>query len=161
LVTWLPEAQAIGSEGYGLLNELLRHNFDVKAAVVFRPGATRYHVTDPNDASTQVHLATGPDILCWQRDARFHQVAAYDPRTDAERAEFAQLHAQVIEDLQREGLSNLVPQIENNLFMLALLPRIPAPTRHLMSRMLALALPVAVFVGPVGDPTRNADGYCT
>ena len=31
LVSWLPDAQAIGSAGYGLLNELDRRGFDVRA----------------------------------------------------------------------------------------------------------------------------------
>ena len=46
LVTWLPDAEAIGSAGFGLLNELDRRGFDVRAEEPFRPGATRYHVID-------------------------------------------------------------------------------------------------------------------
>jgi hypothetical protein len=152
LVTWLPEAQAIGAEGYGLLNELLRYDIDAKADEVFRPGATRYHVIDRAKTTLQVHLATGPDIERWRRDPRFHEVAYYDPKSAAERADFDRLHQQVVAELQGEGLTDLIPQVEDNLFMLALLPRIPEPTRMKMSKMLSYGLPAAVFVGPVADP---------
>ena len=37
LVTWLPDAEAIGSAGFGLLNELDRRGFDVRAEEPFRP----------------------------------------------------------------------------------------------------------------------------
>ncbi|MDQ1433350.1 MAG: hypothetical protein QOF59_166, partial [Actinomycetota bacterium] len=60
LVTWLPDAQAIGSAGFGFLNELDRRGFDVRAGEAFRPGATRYHVIDDRTPTLEVHLATGP-----------------------------------------------------------------------------------------------------
>lgn len=159
-VTWLPEAQAIGAEGYALQNELLRHGLDARAAEVFRPGSTRYHVMDPADAKIQVHLATGIDIPCWQDDARYQQIAYFDPRTGTERASFDALHAQVVSDLQREGHADLVPQVDNNLFMLALLKTIPAPTRKLMSQMLAFGLPAAIFIGPPDARPRSARPEC-
>ena len=66
LVTWLPDAEAIGSAGYGLLNELDRRGFDARAGEAFRPGATRYHVIDDRAPSLEVHLATGADIANWK-----------------------------------------------------------------------------------------------
>jgi hypothetical protein len=150
LVTWLPDAQAIGSAGFGLLNELDRRGFDVRAEEAFRPGATRYHVIDARTPSLEVHLATGPDIANWRRDSRFTQVASFDPRSDAERAEFDRLHADVAADLRRAGLGDLVAQIDDNLFMLALAPRVPVSTRTLISHMLDLGMPMAVFIGPPG-----------
>jgi hypothetical protein len=150
LVTWLPDAQAIGSAGFGLLNELDRRGFDVRAEEAFRPGATRYHVIDARTPTLEVHLATGPDIANWRRDSRFTQVAWFDPRSDAERAEFDRLHADVAGDLRRAGLGDLVAQIDDNLFMLALAPRVPVSTRTLISHMLDLGMPMAVFIGPPG-----------
>ncbi len=148
LVTWLPDAQAIGSAGFGLLNELDRRGFDVRAAESFRPGATRYHVIDDRTPALEVHLATGPDIANWRRDGRFSQVAAFDPRSDAERAEFDRLHAEVAGELRGAGLGDLVAQIDDNLFMLALAPRVPVSTQRLISQMLGLGMPMAVFIGP-------------
>jgi hypothetical protein len=150
LVTWLPDAEAIGSAGFGLLNELDRRGFDVRAEEPFRPGATRYHVIDARKPSLEVHLATGPDIANWQRDSRFTEVASFDPRSDAERAEFGRLHTQVVGDLERAGLRALVPQVDDNLFMLALATNVPLATRSSISAMLDLSMPMAVFVGPPG-----------
>ncbi len=148
LVTWLPDAEAIGSAGFGLLDELLRRGFDVRAGEAFRPGSTRYHVIDARTPTLEVHLATGPDIANWQRDSRFKQVAYSDPRTDAQRARFDQLHTQVVGDLRDEGLTSLVPQVDSNLFMLALAPGVPRTTQASITQMLDLSMPMAVFVGP-------------
>jgi hypothetical protein len=148
LVSWLPDAEAIGSAGFGLLNELDRHGFDVRAGEAFRPGATRYHVIDDRTPTLEVHLATGPDIVNWQHDSRFRQVAYSDPRTEAERARFDRLHAQVVADLRTGGQATLVPQVDNNLFMLALAPNVPTATKHAISQMLDLSMPMAVFIGP-------------
>ena len=150
LVTWLPDAEAIGSAGFGLLNELDRRGLDVRAQEVFRPGATRYHVIDARTPTLEVHLATGPDIVNWQRDSRFVQVAFFDPRSATERREFGRLHAQVAAELRAAGLGDRIAQIDDNLFMLALAPRVPLSTQKLITRMLDLSMPMAVFIGPPG-----------
>jgi hypothetical protein len=150
LVTWLPDAQAIGSAGYGLLNELYRRGFDVRAEDVFRPGATRYHVIDDRRPTLEVHLATGADIANWKRDSRFREVAYSDPRSSAERAQFDALHSKVVSELQRVDQRKLAAQVDDNLFMLGIVPGVPAPTRKLVTEMLDLGMPMAVFVGPPG-----------
>jgi hypothetical protein len=151
LVTWLPETQAIGSQGYGLLNELLRAGLDVKADVLFQPGATRYHVMPPQEGTRHVHLATGFDIARWRADPRFEEIAYYDPRTDAEREEFEQLRLEVIDELTRAGLAERVPQVDQNLFMLGL-SGVPETARLKILDMLTLGLPAATFVGPNVEP---------
>jgi hypothetical protein len=148
LVTWLPDAEAIGSAGFGLLNELDRRGFDVRAEESVRPGATRYHVIDARRPALEVHLATGPDIANWRRDSRFTEVAAFDPRSDAERREFDRLRTEVAADLRRAGLGDRVAQIDDNLFMLALAPGVPVSTQKLITQMLDLSMPMAVFIGP-------------
>jgi hypothetical protein len=148
LVTWLPDAQAIGAAGFGLLNELDRRGFNVRAEEQFRPGATRYHVIDARTPTLEVHLATGPDIANWQRDSRYTQVASFDPRSPAERAKFDDLHRQVMGELGQDGLTALEPQVDSNLFMLGLAPNVPAATRHKVAEMLDLGMPMAVFIGP-------------
>ncbi len=150
LVTWLPDAEAIGSAGFGLLNELDRRGFPVRAEEQFRPGATRYHVIDNRTPTLEVHLATGPDIANWQRDPKFTEVASFDPRSASERAQFDTLHGQVVGSLRHDGLGRLVPQVDDNLFMLAIAPTIPKSTRSMISQMLDLSMPMAVFIGPPG-----------
>jgi hypothetical protein len=150
LVTWLPDAEAIGSAGYGLLNELSRRGFDVRAEDVFRPGATRYHVIDDRRPTLEVHLATGADIANWKRDRRFVEITSFDPRSTAEQAKFDALHQQVVGNLRRAGLTDLASQVDNNLFMLAIVPKVPASTRTMVTQMLDLSMPMAVFIGPPG-----------
>jgi hypothetical protein len=151
LVTWLPDPQAIGSAGYGLLDELDRHGFDVRADAVFRPGATRNHIIEPEDATTEVHLATGETEIERMRDrSAYREVAFVDPRSEAERAEFEQLRAEVAADLRAAGLDDRVAQVDDNLFMLGLAPGVPERTRDAIARMLALGMPAAVFIGPPG-----------
>ena len=88
LLTWLPDAEAIGSAGFGMLNELDRRGFDVRSINAFRPGATRYHVINNATPTLEIHLATGPDIPNWRNDPRYTEVASFDPRTATERKEF-------------------------------------------------------------------------
>jgi hypothetical protein len=147
LVTWLPDALAIGSQGYGLLNELLRRGFDVRAAAAFRPGATRYHIIEPERANTEVHLATGSDIERWRRDTRYDEITYFDPRSPGERREFDRLRAEVIRDLQRARLTQQVRDVDGNLLMLGLDAHVPDIDRARISRMLDIGMPAAVFIG--------------
>jgi hypothetical protein len=153
LVTWLPDPLSIGAQGYAMLNELERRGLDVKAASPHRAGATPFRVMDPEDARLEVHLAVGPTIETWRAMPGYEEVAYFDPRTPAERAEFARLREQVIEDLRAVGLENKVPQVDENVFTLAIEPKVKRRTRELIARMGDLGLPGAVFIGP---PTGNA-----
>ena len=76
------------------------------------------------------------------------EVARTDPRTPKERAEFAQLRTEVINEFEAAGLSDLVRTVDENLFGLSLNTRVPEPTRQKLVRMTGLGLPAAVFVGP-------------
>lgn len=155
LVTWLPDAQGIGAEGFGLLNELLRGGFDVVAYDTFRPGATRHHVTlDPERTTLEVHLATGFDIERWRAMPGSKEVSFSDPRTPDERVEFDRLRGEVIAEIQQAGLVERVDDVDGNLFMLAIAPEVPKETRTKISRMLALGMPAAVFVVPPGVSER-------
>lgn len=152
LVTWLPDPLAIGSQGYGLLNELLRRGFDVRADAVFRPGATRYHIIDPARARLEVHLATGSDIARWRNDTRYDEVTYFDPRSASERREFDRLRALVIRDLRRAHLQEQAQAVDGNLMMLGLDSHVPDVDRAHVSRMLEIGMPAAVFIGA---PTRG------
>jgi hypothetical protein len=105
-------------------------------------------VIDNRIPTLEVHLATGPDIVNWQRDSRYTQVASFDPRSPAERARFDALHEQVVAELGSEGLTSLEPQVDSNLFMLGLATNVPQATRHKIAQMLDLGMPMAVFIGP-------------
>ncbi|HEX5095512.1 MAG TPA: hypothetical protein VFX21_05835, partial [Acidimicrobiia bacterium] len=148
LVSWLPDPLAIGSQGFGLLNELVRRGYDVNAATVFRPGATRYHVMDPATATLEVHLATGPAIDAFRAEhPDFEEVASYDPRSSEEQAEAARLRDEVIDELEAAGLDASAKDVDLNLFMVGVDQQVPAATRDKIARIVELGMPVAVFVG--------------
>lgn len=148
LITWLPDPISIGAQGFGMLNELDRRGFDVRANDAHRPGATRHRVIDPGDATVEIHIAVGRDIERWRADVQYEEITYFDPRTPKERVEFDRLRSQVVDELERERLSDAVPAVDDNLFVLGLDSRIPRGTRDRISRMLELGLPEAVFIGP-------------
>ena len=148
VVTWLPDPQAIGSAGFGLLDELDREGFDVRAAVVFRPGATRNHVIEPADAALEVHLATGESEIARRRaDRSWREVAAFDPRRPSERSEFARLRRELLAILAASELSDRTTQVDDNLFMLGLVDDLPPGAQERIDRMLEIGVPSAVFLG--------------
>jgi hypothetical protein len=139
----------IGANGYGLVNELDRHGFDVGMIEAFGPGATRYRVRDPADATGVVHLAIGTEnIDVWRAKPGVREVARTDPRSPGERAEFARLRTEVIDEFNAAGLGELVRTVDGNLFGLSLNTRVPESTRQKVVRMTNLGLPAAVFIGP-------------
>ena len=54
--------------------------------------------------------------------------------------------------MQREGLSAKIHELDDNTFILLLDPQVSPSTQKLISRMLDIGMPVAVFLGPVGEP---------
>jgi hypothetical protein len=139
----------IGAMGYGLVNELERRGFDVGVIEGYGPGATRYRVLPTADASGIVHLSIGPeDIATWRAKPDLREVAYLDPRTPAQQREYDRLRTQLIEDLDRAKLFDLVPSVDENLFRLGLDTRVPEEARRRVVRMMELGLPAAVFVGP-------------
>lgn len=139
----------IGATGYGLVNELDRHGFDVGVIEGLGPGATRYRVRDPADATGVVHLSIGPeDIAKWRAIPGVREVARTDPRTPSERAEFRRLRREVIDEFNAAGLTDLVSTVDGNLFGLSLNVRVPESARRKLVRMTTLGLPAAVFIGP-------------
>jgi hypothetical protein len=75
-------------------------------------------------------------------------VAYADVRKPAQRTEYARLRSEVIADLKARKLFTLVPAVDQNLVFVAIDEVVPAADRHKLERMLAIGLPVAVFVGP-------------
>jgi hypothetical protein len=152
LVSWT-DPISIGTIGYGLFDELQRQHFRVGAQRVHLGGVPPRQLLDPENATAVVHLSVGQDIEVWRTRPGAVQVAYYDPRSPAQRAEYDRLSAQVKGDLRAIGRDDLVPNVDGNVFTSSLDPRVPEPDRALLSRMVGLALPAAVFVGPPAAQT--------
>lgn len=146
-VTW-SDALHIGSQGFGLVDELERAGFDAGSPEAYRVPITPHRVLNPEDADAEVHLATGKNVAVWQARSDFVQVAYVEPRTAEERVEYDRLRREAIEGLRAAGLDDEVHNVDDNLFAVAIDTRVPARVQRLMARMIDLGLPTAVFVGP-------------
>jgi hypothetical protein len=145
LVTWRDPA-TLGAGGYALLNELERLGFDVGVPADIEPGATKHRVLDPSQATAEVHLATGSDIDTWRARADAREIAAVDPRSQADRVRYERLRARAIESLRARGLDDLAERVDESVFSTAFDNRISPRERALLTQMLDIGLPQAVFL---------------
>lgn len=147
VVSW-NDALYIGSQGYGLVSELERRGLDAGGMPWAAAPITPHRVIEPSEATAAVHFATGVFIDNWRSHSEAVEVATVDPRTPDERAEYEELRATVIDDLEADGLDEIVPLVDGNLFGASLDPRLDDATHERMGRMLELGIPISVFVTP-------------
>ena len=115
IVRW-SDAADIGSPGFGLLDELERRGLDVAADEYFRVQVTGHRARPRADNVAQIHLATGAYIDRWRAVPDAVEVATYDPRTEAQKAEYAAVRQRFIERLAAEGLDERIADVDFNLF---------------------------------------------
>jgi len=150
LVEWT-DAYYFGSQGYGLVSELERRGFDARTAAHRHVPITDHRVVDgPDEADATVYLATGSYIDDVRALPGVVEVAYVEPRDAEERAEFDRLHAAVVANLEADGLDDIVPIVDLNLFGASIDERVDEPTQRAMARMLELGQPAAVFIAPAG-----------
>jgi hypothetical protein len=147
LVNW-SDLLYIGAQGVGLVNELDRAGFDVGVVGPWGTAVGRFRVRTPAEATSYVHLANGEEVDVWRAKPGMVELAYLDPRTPAERARFAEVREQVIDELKRDGLDDLLDDVDRNLFAAAIDERISKVAQDGMTEMGDLGLPTAVFVGP-------------
>jgi hypothetical protein len=147
IVRW-SDAADIGSPGFGLLDELERRGLDVAADEYFRVQVTPHRTRPRADNVAQIHLATGAYIDRWRAVPDAVEVATYDPRSDAQRAEYAAVRERFIERLTTEGLDELVERVDTNLFGISTDVRLSAADQADLSTLIAIGQPMAVFIAP-------------
>lgn len=142
------DATTGGSEGIGLVNELIRRGYDVgvdaRAAVQIGP----YRVRDPRDATARVVVASGgwiDEVSAWPGAVR---LALDDARSPAERVEFERVRAEAISMLRASGRDDLARRVDTDLFGVALNESPGPEVSSRLARMLDIGVPVAVFVLP-------------
>jgi hypothetical protein len=148
-VAW-DDAYYFGSQGFGLVSELERAGFDAGLSETFHVPITDHRVIETSDATASVHLVTGRYVELWRAVPGAVEVAYVEPRDAAERAEFSQLRSALIDDLRSDGLENLVPLVDDNLFGLSIDERISDRAERWSARMLRLGEPTAVFITQPG-----------
>ncbi len=149
LLTW-DDAAFFGSPGYGMLNELDRRGFHVGVIEGLGAIATTQRVVQEADATDRVQIATGRYVDVWRSIAGAREVAFYDPRSTEARSRFEQLRAEVIGLLEEQGLGDVVPAVDSNLFAVSIHPKAGRDIRGRVEEMLRLGVPMAVFITPPG-----------
>ena len=152
------DAADIGSPGFGLLDELERRGLDVAADEYFRVQVTDHRTRPRSDNVAQIHLATGGYVERWRAVPDAVEVATYDPRTDAQQAPSTpRSGTQFVERLAAEGLDELVPLVDTNLFGISADVRLSAADQADLATLIELGQPMAVFIAPPpadDDPAR-------
>jgi hypothetical protein len=64
-----------GRLGRGLMNELLRHGFEVAASRRYHAEVRLHRVGSPADAVAAIVLAAGPEIESWRRNPEAREIA--------------------------------------------------------------------------------------
>ena len=149
VVTW-EDALHIGSQAYGLVSELERRGYTVGMTRGLVVPNTKYRTIDPDEATAEIHFATGLYIEPWRELPDAVEVAFVEPRSPAEVRRFARLRTEAIARLRADGLDDVVPLVDANLFGASIQRRVPSATRELLAEMLDLGLPTAVFLAPAG-----------
>jgi hypothetical protein len=147
IVSW-DDATNGGSEGIGLVNELVRRGYDVGVEAQDGVKIGVHRVRSPQEATARIVLASGGWVDRWAAVPRVTRVAFDDPRSVAERAEFAEVRQAAIDALLAAGRDELVDLVDTDLFDLALNRGVGGDVSLLLGRMLDLGVPVAVFVVP-------------
>ena len=80
------------------------------------------------------------------------EIARVDLRDDAGRVRYATLHQEVSDALTADGLVDLVPMLDENLFGLQLDARVSPTIQAAVNEMLQLGDVTAVFVLPAATP---------
>lgn len=146
-VRW-SDAADIGSPGMGLFDALERRGLDVWVDPFFHVPLTDHRARDRSGATAQIHLATGVYVEVWRAVPDAVEVATYDPRTNAQRLQAASIRQRLVDRLATEGLGEVIPLVDTNLFGAALDPRLSDADQDDFTMLLDLGQPMAVFIAP-------------
>ena len=149
VVSW-NDTVHIGSQAYGLVSELERRGFRAGMTSGLRVPLTRHRTYDPQDATVEIHFASGRHVPAFAGRPDVVRVAAADVRTDEERAEFERLRREVFAELTAQGLDDIADELDDNLFAASIDPRLASGTRRRVARLEELGEPMAVFFAPPG-----------
>lgn len=150
LVFW-QDSVFIGSQGYGLVNELERRGIDAGVHDTWRVPVTHHRVLTPGTFDAEIHLVSGDYIVDWRERTGHLEVANVDVRSAAERDRFDALRARVGERLDELGRPEFAETVDRNLFGASLDPDLPQDVIDDLSEMLSLGEPVSIFIAPPGS----------
>lgn len=150
VVTW-NDAHYIGSQGYGLVNELERRGWSVGVPETWRIPVTRQRVVPIDSATREIRFASGVYLreLLASDDPGVKLLARYDPRSRAQRSTYVKDRAELLASLQRRGEVEIVDQVDSSLFTASLAPSLTQREKNLIAEMLHLGQPIGALIVPV------------
>ena len=149
LIQW-SDSHMFGSQVYGLINELDRRGLTVGGAPYFTVPLTPPLTMSPEEATAEVHFASGVYVERWRKVPEAVEVASSDLRTGEQRQRYRTLRRRAIATLERDGLDELVPTVDTNVFGVTTDDRTSLDTRAVTAEMLQLGTELAVFIIPKG-----------
>lgn len=147
VVTWY-DPIALGSIGFGVINELERAGLEVGTIQDVRVAVRDHRVLRPGHIGGVVHVAAGRDIEIWDARPQATRVAYYDPRTPVQQALSARYRAEAVQAVAAAGIDRPSRAVEDQGFTLSFDPRVSAAGQRALQAYLALGLPTAVFIEP-------------
>jgi len=147
-MVFFSDTMYFGSQAYAIVDELERKGFDVGMPDLFHVPVTRQRVVNADGATAAIVIANGKNIEHLREQPGAVEVAHVDPRDDAGRAEYARVRAALMSELERDGLDELLPHVDGNLYALAIDPRVSESILRKTARLLELGSPTAVFLAP-------------
>jgi peptidoglycan/LPS O-acetylase OafA/YrhL len=146
LMTWV-DPDALGGNGFGLFLELERRGFRVGAGPARSAPVEPHRVLGPGEADAVVTVVSGDaKIEQARRLPGARELAFDDHRTEAERAEYLTLQAEVMAELRAQGLGDVADGIPTSIWIGLNDPRVVGAPFDKLSRMLTIGQATAVFV---------------
>lgn len=138
----------LGGLGFGTILELENRGFDVGGPPQFSAAIEPHRVLQPGEADAELWVVTGSRIEAWRATPGVTELTAFDPRTDAQRAETARLKAEVAGELAAVGV-DYDPDAPVAMYLFGTAP-IPDATYDKLTRLTELGEETAVFEVPPG-----------
>ncbi|MCB1039662.1 MAG: hypothetical protein KDA94_09065 [Acidimicrobiales bacterium] len=146
LVRW-DDPVTIGSQGWGLVNELERAGLQGGFDAPFGVGGTKHRVLDEDDATAILQLVVSDrEIARWDATDGATRVGYVDLRTPEQRSERARIVDEVEQELLAAGLDKQAREWIGNAFTTSLDPAVPPEVAAQMREALAIPAPVAVYL---------------
>jgi hypothetical protein len=147
-LVFFSDTMYFGSQAYGIVDELERKGFDAGMPELFHVPVTRHRVVNPDDATAAIVIANGKNVERLRNIPGTVEVAFVDPRDADDKAEYDRVREALVQELEGDGLDELVPHVDGNLYALAIDPRASQSALRKVSRLLELGAPTAVFLAP-------------
>ena len=138
----------LGGLGFGTILELERRGFHVGAPPQFSAAVEPHRVIQPGQADAELWVVTGSRTKAWRATAGVEELASFDPRNAAQRAETARLKSEVADELGAAGI-DYDPDAPVAVYLFGT-QDIPKATFNKLTRLTELGEETAVFRAPPG-----------